>query len=174
MRKVLYLKDFFRYDKAQMERKDQPQVERLGQILDKSLKRLELSGRIEEYGIWPIWNETVGPVVARNAQPEKIRNGTLFVSVTSPTWMNELQYMKQMIAEKLNDRIGREVVKNIFFVMARNPVPKQEQDGREKRPPAANEAQVDDAHLDTIRDPELRQALKRLFNSQARKTREQP
>ena len=157
-----------------MERKDQAQVERLGQILDKSLKRLELSGRIEEYGIWPIWNETVGTVVARNAQPEKIRNGTLFVSVTSPTWMNELQYMKQMIAEKLNERIGREVVKNIFFVTARNPAPKQEENIHKKRSLATNEAQADDAHLDAIRDPELRQALKRLFNSQARKTREQP
>jgi predicted nucleic acid-binding Zn ribbon protein len=156
-----------------MERKDHPQVERLGQILDKSLKRLELSGRIEEYGIWPVWNETVGPVVARNAQPEKIRNGTLFVSVTSPTWMNELQYMKQMIAEKLNERIGREVVKNIFFVMARDPAPKQAPAGHAHAKPSlgTNEATVDDAHLDAIRDPELRQALKRLFNSQARKTR---
>jgi len=157
-----------------MERKDQAQVERLGQILDKSLKRLELSGRIEEYGIWPIWNETVGPVVARNAQPEKIRNGTLFVSVTSPTWMNELQYMKQMIAEKLNERIGKEVVKNIFFVTARNPAPREGESSHKKRSLATNEAQADDAHLDAIRDPELRQALKRLFNSQARKTREQP
>jgi hypothetical protein len=56
--------------------------------------------------------------------------------------------------------------------MARNPAPKQAQAGRAQRSVGTNEATVGDAHLDAIRDPELRQALKRLFNSQARKTRE--
>ena len=70
--------------------------------MDKSLKRLELSTKLKEYGVWPIWNEIVGATIARNAQPEKIRNGTLFVKVASPTWMQELQYMKEMISEKLN------------------------------------------------------------------------
>jgi hypothetical protein len=168
----LYLKDFLRYDERQMDRKDHPQVERLGQILDKSLKRLELSSRIEEYGIWPIWNETVGPVVARNAQPEKIRNGTLFVSVTSPTWMNELQYMKEMITEKLNERIGREVVKNIFFVMGRHQARKPAESPKPPtESPASSAAKLNEAHLESIRDPEVRQVLKRLFNTSTSKGR---
>lgn len=168
----MYLKNFFGYDGQNMNRKDL-QVERLGQILDKSLKRLELSGRIEEYGIWPIWNDTVGPVVARNAQPEKVRNGTLFVSVTSPTWMNELQYVKQIITDKLNEQIGREVVKNIFFVLGRQEAPK---------PPLAAQAAAESAasggpelketQLEAVRDPEVRQVLKRLFDTSVRKGRE--
>jgi predicted nucleic acid-binding Zn ribbon protein len=149
------------------------QVEPLGQILEKSLKRLELSGRIEEYGIWPIWDETVGPVVARNAQPEKIRNGTLFVSVTSPTWMNELQYVKDMIADKLNARIGREVVKNIFFVMGRQEAPKLPPGA----PPVAEaapsaESEPREAKLASIRDPETRDLLKRLLETSTRKGRQ--
>ncbi|MGH7845650.1 MAG: DUF721 domain-containing protein [Candidatus Binatia bacterium] len=155
-----------------MDRKD-PQVERLGQILDKSLKRLELSGRIEEYGIWPIWNDSVGPVVARNAQPEKIRNGTLFVSVTSPTWMNELQYVKEIIIDKLNERIGREVVKNIFFVMGRQEAPKPPQPAQAPAESAASpEPQLKETQLESIRDPEVRHVLKRLFDTSTRKGRE--
>ena len=92
-----------------------PEIERLGQVLDKSLKRMEISTRLDEYGVWPIWNDIVGTTIARNAQPEKIRNGTLFVKVTSPVWMQQLQYMKEMIAEKLNQRLKTDVVKNIFF-----------------------------------------------------------
>ena len=95
------------------------QIERLGQVLDKSLKRMEISTRLDEYGVWPIWNDIVGTTIARNAQPEKIRNGTLFVKVTSPVWMQQLQYMKEMIAEKLNQRLKTDIVRNIFFVVGR-------------------------------------------------------
>ena len=99
--------------------KHDQQIERLGQVLDKSLKRMEISTRLDEYGVWPIWNDIVGTTIARNAQPEKIRNGTLFVKVTSPVWMQQLQYMKEMIAEKLNQRLKTAIVKNIFFVVGR-------------------------------------------------------
>ena len=63
-------------------------IEKVGEILNQSLKRLELSGRLSDYGVWPIWNDTVGPMIARNAQPEKIRNGTLFIKVSSPIWID--------------------------------------------------------------------------------------
>src|ERR1043166_8489060 len=101
-----------------MPKKDS-QTERLGDVLANSLKRLELGKRLDEYGIWPVWNEVVGKPVARNAQPEKIRNGTLFVKVSSPVWMQQLQYMKEMIAESVNQRLKADVVKNIFFVVGR-------------------------------------------------------
>src|SRR4249919_2471955 len=101
-----------------MAKKDM-QIERLADVLEQSLKRLDLTPRLDEYGVWPIWNETVGRTIARNAQPEKIRNGTLFIKVTSPVWMQQLQFMKEMIADKLNQRLKAEVVKNIFFVVGR-------------------------------------------------------
>ena len=146
-------------------------MERLGEILEKSLKRLELSGRLIEYGVWPVWNETVGPVIARNAQPDRIRHGTLFVKVTGPTWMQQLQYMKEMITEKLNQRLGTEVVKNIFFVVGKVEAdglkPKAKKHSALSRPPS--ESKLDVAELHSIRDPEIRQALRRLFTAHARK-----
>ena len=50
-------------------RGDGPRVERVGSRDNagyKSLKRLDPSGRLMEYGVWPIWNETVGDMIARN------------------------------------------------------------------------------------------------------------
>ena len=91
-------------------------LERLGAVLSQSLKRLDLTPRLEEYGVWPIWNEVVGKTIANNAQPEKIRNGTLVVKVSSPVWMQQLQFMKDMIAEKLNQRLKSDAVKTIFFM----------------------------------------------------------
>ncbi len=148
-------------------------MERLGEILSQSLKRLNLAGRLTEYSVWPIWDETVGPTIARHAQPEKIRRGTLFVKVTAPTWMQQLQYMKDMIAEKLNQRLGKEVVKNIFFVVGKveteGPPPKQEQSQATDRSKPESKSRLDEEQLRSIRDPEIRQSLQRLFEAKSRR-----
>ena len=96
-------------------------MERLGDIIDRTVKRLPLRRKLDDYALWTVWDDTVGPAVARNAQPEKIRNGTLFVRVRAATWMQQLQYMKDILIDKLNQRLEREVVTNIFFVMGEFP-----------------------------------------------------
>ena len=146
-------------------------MEKLGEILQKSLKRLDLSLKLEEYGIWPIWNEIVGATIARNAQPEKIRNGTLFVKVSSSTWMQELQYMKEMISQKLNQRLGRDVVKNIFFFVGKVegivPMSKTQESSAPVLSPL--ELKPDEEQLRSVKDPEIRRALKRLYAARSRK-----
>lgn len=150
--------------------KGDPQLEKLGEVLKKSLKRLDLSPKLEEYGIWPIWNEIVGVTIARNAQPEKIRNGTLFVKVSSSTWMQELQYMKEMISEKLNQSLGREVVKNIFFVVGKIEIRTPESKSQESSSgPSLPEWKLDEEQLRSVKDPEIRRALKRLYAIHSRR-----
>jgi hypothetical protein len=152
--------------------KKNPQLERVGEVLDQSLKRLDLAPRLDEYGVWPIWNEIVGKPIARNAQPEKIRNGTLFVKVTSPVWMQQLHFMKNMIADKLNQRLKQDIVKNIFFMVGRvDPAAAaatQESHGEEANV-TSSEHQVNEQFLAAIDDPEIRAAFKRLLKSFARR-----
>jgi len=146
------------------------QLERLSEVLAKSLKRLELGSQLDEYGVWPIWNDVVGEPIARNAQPEKIRNGTLFVKVSSPVWMQQLQYMKEMIAESVNHRLKANVVKNIFFVVGRidagapelkkNLMAKTRVEGDQK---------INDEFLNSVQDPEMRDAFQKLLRSYARR-----
>jgi hypothetical protein len=153
-----------------MGRKTPPTIDRVGEVLGNSLKRLDLSYRLVEYGIWPVWDEVVGKTIAVNAQPEKIRNGTLFVKVTSSVWMQQLQFMKEMIAEKLNNRLNREVVKNIFFVVGRidSPGP-AEPPSTPARPAIDEEPKIDEQFLESVSDPELRQAFKKLLKSYSRR-----
>lgn len=142
-------------------------MERLKEIIDQSLKRLDLVERLTDYEVWPIWNEIVGRTVARNAQPEKIRNGTLFVKVTSSTWMQQLQYMKEMITEGLNKRLGRETVKNIFYVVGKVRFEEAEpvNTSTDGQPPAQPGAKLDVKELDSIKDPAIRQSLQRLYQA---------
>jgi predicted nucleic acid-binding Zn ribbon protein len=147
------------------------QVENLGAILDQSLKRLDLAQRLDEYGVWPIWNDVVGKTIARNAQPEKIRKGTLFVKVTSPVWMQQLQFMKEMIADKLNQRLGCEAVKNIFFMVGRIDVTEGEAalEVLQNQPEENAELEVNEDLLASIGDPTIRAAVKKLLKSYARR-----
>ena len=144
------------------------QTESIGALLEHSLKRLDLATRLEDYAIWPIWNDVVGNTIAQNAQPEKIRNGTLFVKVSSPVWMQQLQFLKDMIVGKLNHRLKAARVKNIFFMVGRlestadlvvDPSPVSQQ----------APAQLDDDFLKAIADPEMRAAFGRLLRSYSRR-----
>jgi predicted nucleic acid-binding Zn ribbon protein len=151
--------------------KKNPQLERVGEVLDQSLKRLDLALRLDEYGVWPIWNDIVGKTIARNAQPEKIRNGTLFVKVTSPVWMQQLQFMKNMIADKLNQRLKQEVVKNIFFMVGRIDAEEEELETQslELHGDPATLPKVNEEFLQSIDDAEIRDAFKKLLKSFARR-----
>ncbi|MFQ5682443.1 MAG: DciA family protein [Candidatus Binatia bacterium] len=146
-------------------------MEKLGKILETSLKRLDQSDQVVEYGVWPIWDEMVGSTIARNAQPEKIRHGTLFVKVSSPTWMQQLQYMKEMISEKLNQSLGREVVKNIFFFVGKIETEGARSEDKDVRTPnhSVSKSKLNEQPLNTIKDPQIRRAFKRLFAAHSRK-----
>ena len=148
-------------------------IERVGQVLDKSLKRMEISVRLDEYGVWPIWNDIVGTTIARNAQPEKIRNGTLFVKVASPVWMQQLQYMKEMIAEKLNQRLKTDIVRNIFFVVGRINSETLEIESNSPAPSSAAgpDPRPNEDFLESVQDPEIRQAFKRILKGYSRRHR---
>lgn len=149
--------------------KKSPPIETLGNVLDRSLKRLDLATRLEDYAVWPIWNEIVGEVIARNAQPEKIRNGTLIVKVSSPVWMQQLQFMKEMIAAKLNHRLKQSVVKNIFFVVGHFERGEEAVEPVQAEAAEKLECRIDDSFLQSIADPQIRDAFKKLLQSHTRR-----
>lgn len=150
--------------------KKSPPIETLGSVLDQSLKRLDLTARLDEYAVWPVWNDVVGNVIARNAQPEKIRNGTLFVKVSSPVWMQQLQFMKDMIVEKLNHRLKGKVVKSLFFMVGRIDGPAPETEPATQTDTLENAgAEIDAEFLASIADPDIRAAFKRLIKSHSRR-----
>jgi len=87
----------------------------LSDLLQEGLAGFGLGNRLKEADIWRFWPEVVGPVVATRAQPLRIINGVLTVAVSSGPWMQELSFLKEMMRNKLNDRLGSEVVKEIIL-----------------------------------------------------------
>ena len=71
--------------------------------------------KMDELDIASWWDDVVGGMVARHTVRIKLRNGTLRVRVDSAPMRNELSYMRETLAEILNRRVGREVVKEIIL-----------------------------------------------------------
>jgi len=89
--------------------------EKVDSILERALSKLNLGIKVKQYQIWEVWDSVVGEHIARQAQPHQVRNMILWITVSSSTWMQQLEFMKQLIIDRLNERIGEKVIKDIRF-----------------------------------------------------------
>lgn len=142
-------------------------------ILEKTIKKLGLEIKIKEGKIWEIWDEAVGPTVARNAQPESIRSRVLFVRVSTSAWMQQLQFIKERIIEKLNQSLGKTLVKSISFRLGTIPSQSPNESDKKSEPPPPQE--LDPECLETIektvsslKDDETKDLVKNLMVKEAK------
>jgi len=91
----------------------------LGDVLRAVLARLPIADELANYPIWSEWTALVGPVIAQHARPKRLRRGVLIVDVDSAEWMHELHYLKRDLRDRLNERLGTRVVRDLFLVLAR-------------------------------------------------------
>jgi hypothetical protein len=88
-------------------------------ILEKTVKALEIDVPLKSYSILGAWNEIVGKSVAEHSQPRSIRNRMLFIDVSHPTWMQQLQFLKPTLLEKINTFLGEPLIQDIRFKLGK-------------------------------------------------------
>ena len=93
-------------------------LSRLGDVLRAALARLPAGTELANYPIWAEWEAVVGPAIARHAKPRRLRRGVLVVDVDGPEWMHELHFMKRELCTRLNARLERAVIRDLYFVLA--------------------------------------------------------
>jgi predicted nucleic acid-binding Zn ribbon protein len=80
------------------------------------LSKLRMDKRQSETEIVKVWNRLIDPNVAAHAQPTSINNGTLFVTIDSSVWLDEIvRYRRKEILDRLQHSFGRELIKRISF-----------------------------------------------------------
>jgi len=87
----------------------------LKDILSGILKNGNLPVNPVDAEIWTTWEDAVGKAIAGHAKPTWIKKGCLRVTVTDAIWLQELEYLKETIIEKLNGKLGRNAVQRIDF-----------------------------------------------------------
>ena len=139
----------------------------LGDVARQEFSTLGLSERLREADIWRFWPEVVGPAIAARAMPLRIIKGVLTVAVSNGPWMQELRFLTTMMRDKLNERLGGDVVREIVLKAGRvdqaaEPAP--EDAPRKKRLTSRQVALIDGLSASIV-DTETREAFMALMKS---------
>jgi len=141
----------------------------VGNTLQRVLQRFDPDQRMKVYRLWTFWDEEVGQPVADHAQPAGFRAGVLSVRVDSATWMQELQFLKEGIRERLNRRLGEDLIRDVYFVSgSTNRTASPEAQPAQPRPRRRSKPIA----LPRIRNRELSDVFKRIALAHSQRDRE--
>jgi predicted nucleic acid-binding Zn ribbon protein len=85
-------------------------------VMPKVLKELRMDRRRAEAEIVRVWNHLIDPSLTAHAQPTGINRGTLFVTVDSSAWLDEIvRYRRREILTRMQHSFGRELIARISF-----------------------------------------------------------
>ena len=98
------------------ERARQSSAKNVADVMPKVLTGLRMDRRRAEVEIVRVWNHLIDPQVTAHAQPTGINKGTLFVTVDSNVWLNEIvRYRRKEILDRLQHSFGKEMIAKISF-----------------------------------------------------------
>lgn len=87
----------------------------LSSALDELIEKLGIRKKLREQDVFVFWAEAVGERIANVTTPVRILQGTLFVSVKTGPWRNELTMRKKEIIDRLNGSLSEQIVRDIKF-----------------------------------------------------------
>lgn len=94
--------------------KTKTKLESISGILSKFFaKNPDAQKKLQQYGLFAIWDEVVGDRVAKHAQPLRMMDTTLVVRVDHPTWMQELQMLKPDLLRKIHAHVAPKLIRDI-------------------------------------------------------------
>lgn len=85
----------------------------LKEAIDGLVEAYGLREKLDESAIASLWDELAGGLVARHTVAVKLRRGRLYLKVDSAPLRQELTFLREGLITTLNERFGREVVKEI-------------------------------------------------------------
>ena len=123
------------------------EVARLKDLLGPVGKKLRLEDPAAAGAIWRRWEQIVGDDIARNAEPTSLKEGVLRIRTSTPTWATEMSYLANDIKARVNDAIGKPVVREVKVWTSPAPIERAKRSavhtrtqpaGVEKKPPASD------------------------------------
>ena len=90
--------------------------ESIGHYLKEIVERYGLQKRIDNARIFSEWEKWVDKPICDVAKPVKLEFGKLLIKVSNDAWRNELVYQKRELIERLNEKLGEQIIKEITFI----------------------------------------------------------
>ncbi len=87
----------------------------LAEVIDKLMKAYRLDGKLKELAVLEAWPEMMGIAVSNRTRGLFIKNKVLHIHLDSSVMRDELAHGKQIIIQRVNEKAGFEIIKDIWF-----------------------------------------------------------
>jgi predicted nucleic acid-binding Zn ribbon protein len=89
----------------------------LAQVLEKMLERKGLGKKLAQYALFEEWEKIVGASLAEKTQPLKIQGNQLVIGVEHSTWIQELQFLKPKLLQKIRQEFPETTISDLRFIL---------------------------------------------------------
>jgi predicted nucleic acid-binding Zn ribbon protein len=87
----------------------------LAEAIQDYLKEMNLEDKLKEIGLINSWEEIVGKAIFSRTSKIYIKDHILYIHLNSSVVRNELLMLRQALKEKLNEKAGAEIIKDIVL-----------------------------------------------------------
>jgi predicted nucleic acid-binding Zn ribbon protein len=159
-------------------KKEDPQ--HIGSILEQLFRNPEWKDKLQASLPLLRWQEIVGDKIARQSQPESLRDGVLEVRVANSAWLHHLRFLEEDLRHKLNKELPSLEIKELRFRQGSlEEVQPVESSTKPKEIPASQNHKGQPTSLgpqqlrllQSVTDPELRRHLESLLRRQLARSR---
>lgn len=82
-------------------------------LIDKLLRAYGYQDQLDEIELIKVYEDVVGAVFVKHTKEVYFKNKTLFLKLDSAALKQELSYVKEAIKEKINQKMGKNIVEDI-------------------------------------------------------------
>ena len=87
----------------------------LAEAIKDYVREMNMEGKLNEIGLINSWEEIVGRAISSRTSKIYIRDHVLYIHLNSSVVRNELLMLRQELMEKLNQKAGTEVIRDIVL-----------------------------------------------------------
>ena len=91
------------------------EAKNIGQIINDLLKQENLDVALDEHRASALWPQIVGDGVNRYTIRRYVKDGVMTLHLSSASLANELMLNRASIVQRINEALGREIIRDIIF-----------------------------------------------------------
>lgn len=90
----------------------------ISDLLKLAYRRLHVEAAVSELEVREAYRDVVGPLIYKLTRSVRFKEGGLVIILASAALRHEMEYRKEGLREKINKRLGDDIVKTINIILA--------------------------------------------------------
>ena len=91
------------------------EAKNIGEIINDLLKKENLDVALDEHRASALWPQIVGDGINRYTIRRYVKDGVMTVYLSSAPLANELMLRRATLIQRINEALGREIIREIIF-----------------------------------------------------------